>query len=199
MDNELTCRIALPMLFISFIAHRGYYSRKFKPSHENTLKQRKEGIASRLANLLSLPGLIAVVVYIAYPPWLAWASFPLSAGLRGVGVGLALAGFILLQWAQQALGKNWSDTPRLMKDQTFVTSGPYRWIRHPIYTAFLLILSAPLFLSANWFIGLVWIGMTVLDVISRVRIEEALMMESFGDPYRAYMHRTGQFLPRLTR
>ena len=198
MDNELTYRIALPILFISFIAHRGYYSRKFRPSTENTLKQRQESFASRLANLLSLPGLIAVVVYVVYPPWMAWASLPLSAGLRWMGVGLALAGFVLLQWSQQALGKNWSDTPRLMKDQTLVTGGPYRWIRHPIYTAFLLIMSAPLFLSANWFIGLVWIGMTVLDVISRVRVEEAMMMESFGDHYRAYMQRTGRFLPRLS-
>src|SRR5574337_1078605 len=82
MDNELTYRIALPVLFISFIAHRGYYSLKFKPSTENTLQQRKENFASRLANLLSVPGLIAVVVYVVYPPGMAWASLPFSAGLR---------------------------------------------------------------------------------------------------------------------
>ncbi len=198
MDNELIYRIALPILFISFIAHRGYYSRKFRPSTGNTLRQRKKDSASRLANLFSVPGLIAVVVYVVYPPWMAWASLPLSGGLRSLGVGLALAGFILLQWSQQALGKNWSDTPRLMKDQMLVTSGPYRWIRHPIYTAFFLVMSAPLFLSANWFIGVLWIGMTVLDVMSRVRFEEAMMMEAFGDPYRIYVQRTGRFLPRLS-
>jgi protein-S-isoprenylcysteine O-methyltransferase Ste14 len=197
MNTELAYRIAVLLLFVGFIAHRGYYSRKLKPSADNTLKQREATPASRLANLLSLPGFAAVLLYIIHPDWMAWAALPLPAWLRWLGAGLAFAGFALLQWSQQILGRNWSDTPRLMKDQRLVTDGPYQWVRHPIYTAFLLILSAPLLLSANWFIGLTWIGMTALDVMSRVRFEEALMLETFGEPYQAYMKRTGRFFPRL--
>jgi protein-S-isoprenylcysteine O-methyltransferase Ste14 len=80
-----------------------------------------------------------------------------------------------------------------------VTSGPYRRIRHPIYTAFLLILGAPLLLSANWLIGGAWLAMTILEVTTRIRIEEAMMLSRFGDQYRAYMATTGRLLPRVLR
>jgi protein-S-isoprenylcysteine O-methyltransferase Ste14 len=86
-----------------------------------------------------------------------------------------------------------------MKDQSLVTSGPYHWIRHPIYTAFLLIMSAPLLISANWFIGGLWLGLTGLEVMGRIQFEEALMLETFGEQYRVYMQKTGRLIPRLTR
>lgn len=112
---------------------------------------------------------------------------------------MALSGFMLLQWAQNTLGKNWSDTPRMMKAQALVTSGPYQFIRHPIYTAFILILGSTLFISANWLIGLSWAGMAALEIASRIGFEESLMLEYFGDQYRAYMKMTGRLWPRLTR
>ena len=84
-----------------------------------------------------------------------------------------------------------------MKEQTLVTSGPYQFIRHPIYTAFLLILGSTLFISANWLIGLCWIGMTVLEIVSRIQFEESLLVEYFGDQYRDYVKKTGRLLPKV--
>jgi protein-S-isoprenylcysteine O-methyltransferase Ste14 len=84
-----------------------------------------------------------------------------------------------------------------MKEQTLITSGPYRFIRHPIYTAFLLILSSTLLISSNWLIGLFWAGMTILEIISRISFEESLMMEYFGDQYREYLKKTGRIFPKL--
>ena len=80
---------------------------------------------------------------------------------------------------------------------TLITSGPYRFVRHPIYTAFVLILGSTFLISANWFIGFAWLGMTVLEVASRIGFEESLMLEYFGDQYREYMKKTGRLLPRL--
>lgn len=195
---DLIFRILLLALFVGFIAHRGYYTRKLGRPNADTLKAREEKSTPLLANLLSLPAFIGTSLYIFYPPWMAWASLPFPAWLRWAGVGLALLGFLLLQWAHQALGRNWSDTPRLLKEQSLVTNGPYRWVRHPIYTAFLLIMSATLFISANWFIGLMWIIMTFLEVMSRISSEEGMMLEQFGDVYRMYMQGTGRLLPRLS-
>jgi len=112
-------------------------------------------------------------------------------------VGIALAGFALLQWAQVTLANSWSDTPRMLKEQSLITSGPYRLIRHPIYTAFILILSSTLFISSNWLIGLGWSGMTILETVSRIGFEESLMIEYFGDQYRDYMKKTGLLLPKV--
>lgn len=196
MENETIFRIALPVLILAFMSHRGYYVRKHG-REENTLKQREAGLASRLAGILGFAGFIAVIAYMLRPDWLTWAALPLPLWLRWTGVGVALLGFVLLQWAQNTLGKNWSDTPRMIEEQVLITNGPYRFVRHPIYSAFLLILGSSLLISANWLIGPAWIGMTVLEVTSRIGFEEALMLEYFGDQYREYMKQTGRLFPSV--
>ena len=153
-------------------------------------------MASKVSGVLGLIGLVSVITFAINPGWLAFASLPLPMWLRWVGLALALAGFALLQWAQVTLGKSWSDTPRMMKEQALITSGPYQFIRHPIYAAFILILGSTLLISANGFIGLAWLSMTVLEVASRVGFEESMMLEFFGDQYRDYMKNTGRLLPR---
>jgi protein-S-isoprenylcysteine O-methyltransferase Ste14 len=188
--------IVLPAIIVAFALHRGYYVRKHG-REENTLKKREEGLASKIAGLLGMIGFISILVYTINPLWLAWAALPLPLWLRWAGIGLALLGFALLQWAQNTLGKNWSDMPRMIKEQSLVTSGPYRFIRHPIYTAFVLILGSTLLISANWLIGLAWLGMTILELGSRIQFEEGLMLEYFGAQYREYMKHTGRLLPKL--
>ena len=198
MDTETVFRIILPVVMITFVAHRGYYVRKHG-KEQNTLKKREEGTATRLAGILGVIGFISVLAYVINPDRLTWASLPLPLWLRWAGIGMAVFGFALLQWAQNTLGNNWSDTPRMLKEQTLITSGPYQSIRHPIYTAFLLIMGSTLFISANWLIGLSWIGMTVLEIASRIGFEETLMLEYFGDQYQDYMKRTGRLLPKLVQ
>ncbi len=196
METETIFRIIVPVLILSFALHRGYYVRKYG-EEQNTLKKREEGLASKIAGMLGLLGFVTVLLYAIHPAWLSFASLPLPLWLSWAGVIMALLGFALLQWAQHTLGKNWSDTPRMIKEQSLIISGPYRFVRHPIYTAFLLILGSTLFISANWLIGLAWIGMTLLEVASRIGFEENLMLEYFGDQYREYMKWTGRLLPKL--
>jgi protein-S-isoprenylcysteine O-methyltransferase Ste14 len=196
METETIFRIILPLLMITFVAHRGYYVRKHG-KEQDTLKKREEGSVTKLAGILGVMGFISILVYVINPNLLAWASLSLPLWSRWAGVSIALLGFALLQWAQNTLGKNWSDTPRMIKEQTLITSGPYQSIRHPIYTAFLLIMGSTLHISANWLIGFSWVGMTVLEIASRIGFEESLMLEYFGDQYRDYMKKTGRLLPRF--
>jgi protein-S-isoprenylcysteine O-methyltransferase Ste14 len=191
---ETIFRIILPVLIITFAVHRGYYVKNHSQPEDITLKKRQKGMASKVSGVLGLIGFVSVIAFVINPSWLAVASLPLPVWLRWVG--LALAGFALLQWAQITLGKSWSDTPRIMKEQALITRGPYQFIRHPIYTAFILILGSTLLISANGFIGLAWLSMTVLEVASRVGFEESVMLGFFGDQYRDYMKNTGRLLPR---
>ena len=197
--DPILFRVILAILLTGFVAHRGYYTRKVQHPAESVLEKPRRGRANQIANLFALPALLSTLIYLIVPNWMAWSALPLPAWLRWLGVAIALTGFALLQWSQQSLGKNWSDSPLLLKGQEMIASGPYRWIRHPIYAAFLLILGSPLLISANWFVGGMWIGMTGLDVASRVRAEEAMMVGQFGEQYHAYMQRTGRLLPRLLR
>ena len=197
MQTENIFRFVLPVLIVAFMAHRGYYTKKAARPENDTVKKREEGSVTKVAEVLSLIGFVAMIAYIINPGWLSWASLSFPVWMRWTGVIVALVGFTLLQWAQITLGRSWSDTPRMMKEQALITSGPYQVIRHPIYTAFILILGSTLFISSNWLIGLTWAGMTILDIASRIGFEESLMLEYFGDQYREYMRKTGRLLPRL--
>jgi protein-S-isoprenylcysteine O-methyltransferase Ste14 len=197
METENIFRGILPILIFAFVAHRGYYVKTQSKPEDATLKKREEGIVSKIASILGLLGFFSMLVYVINPTWLKWAKLSFPIWLRWAGVVIALLGFALLQWSQVTLSNSWSDTPRLMKEQILITSGPYHSIRHPIYTAFILILSSTLFISSNWLIGVCWAGMTILETASRIRFEESLMVEYFGDQYREYMKQTGRLFPKV--
>lgn len=110
---------------------------------------------------------------------------------------MGVVAFVVRVWSMKVLGKEWSPYLHLREDHELVMDGPYRWIRHPIYAAGFAFRSALILESANLVIALPCIALMGL-VYPRVRKEEAMMIERFGDRYRAYMARTGRFLPRLT-
>jgi protein-S-isoprenylcysteine O-methyltransferase Ste14 len=107
-----------------------------------------------------------------------------------------MASILLFFWVLRSLGRNFSTSLTIKKDQTLVTDGPYRWVRHPMYTTFVLLWVAFMLLSANWFIGLTGLLAYALTMTVRTPKEERMMIEAFGDDYRAYMKRTGRYLPR---
>ena len=189
-------RIAAALLLISFIVHRGYYTRKVQHAQDEVVEQPDLGILSQIAGVLGLPTFLVTMIYVFVPTWIAWFALPFPIWMRWLGLVIALGGFGLLQWSQHTLSTNWSDTPIFAAGQQLVTAGPYGRIRHPIYTGFLLILGSLLLISANWLVGLLWIGMTSLDITARVNAEEQLMIEQFGDRYRQYMQQTGRLFPR---
>jgi len=149
-------------------------------------------ITLRLAGLGTMGGTIACVVN---PHGMAWASVPLPDWLRWTGAGLLVVCAVLLAWTLHSLGKNLTDTVVTRKAHSLVTTGPYRWVRHPFYVnAMLLALSCAL-VAANWFIFAC--GLALLAMISlRTPIEEQKLLERFGDEYRHYKEHTGAFFPR---
>lgn len=197
MVNELIFRVLLAVILVSFMLHRAYYTRKYQPEEEQASAPEARRPSERAAGILAVLGLIGTILYIINPDWMAWSSLPLPGWLRWGGVIVAVLGFGLLQWSQNTLGASWSDSPRLMEGHLMVTSGPYKRIRHPIYTSFLLILSSTFLISASWFIGGCWILMMALDINLRITREEELMISRYGDQYREYMTRTGRFFPNF--
>jgi protein-S-isoprenylcysteine O-methyltransferase Ste14 len=139
----------------------------------------------------------ALLVYVFFPSILAWAAFPLPSWLRWIGAGVTAAALLLLAWVQWSLGKNFNTTLHLREGHTLVVSGPYRWVRHPMYTALFLLGVGFLLLTANAFVGVPLLVALPVIVIQRIGKEETMMVEQFGNEYRSYMQRTGRFLPRL--
>jgi len=141
---------------------------------------------------------VALVTYVFFPATVSPAALGLPAWLRWLGVGIAAAGLGLIGWADRALGGNLSVTLRIRDGHTLVTTGPYRRVRHPIYTGGLLYAAAHLLIAANGFVGACFLAPYVLLLLTRIPKEERMMLEAFGDEYRRYVQRTGRLLLSMT-
>ncbi|MCL4301410.1 MAG: isoprenylcysteine carboxylmethyltransferase family protein [Anaerolineae bacterium] len=156
-----------------------------------------EGMIIAVPRFLLLGASLAgMLVYSINPHLMKWSALPLPSWLRWFGFIVGLAALIILFWVLRSLGQNFSTTLTLKKDQTLVTQGPYQWVRHPMYTAFVLLWVGYFLISTNWFIGLTGILGFVWAIVVRTPKEEQMMIERFGDEYIAYMKRTGPYLPR---
>lgn len=156
-----------------------------------------EGMMIAVPRFLLLGASLAgMLVYSINPPLMKWSALSLPFWLRWFGFFIGLAALIILFWVLRSLGQNFSTTLTLKKDQTLVTQGPYQWVRHPMYTAFVLLWGGYFLISTNWFIGLTGILGFVWAIVVRTPKEEQMMIERFGDEYIAYMKRTGPYLPR---
>jgi protein-S-isoprenylcysteine O-methyltransferase Ste14 len=144
-----------------------------------------------------LAALVAIVLHAAKPATMSWAELELPAALRWTGAGIAVLALLLLAWVLRTLGKNFSTTLTVTDEQTLVTAGPYRFVRHPMYTTFALLWLGFALLAQSWVVALAAaVGYGVV-VVLRTPAEERMLSERFGDEYRAYMRRTGRYLPRL--
>jgi protein-S-isoprenylcysteine O-methyltransferase Ste14 len=148
--------------------------------------------------LSGLPWFIGGIVWMIDPSLMAWASVPLPRWLRWCGFILIAVWGILFVWTFQTLGKNLTDTVVTRKEHTLVTTGPYRYVRHPFYLSFLIAIIGGSMVTANWYLFLTSL-LPFAFLAVRTRIEEEKLVERFGDDYRDYMAKTGRFVPRRWR
>jgi protein-S-isoprenylcysteine O-methyltransferase Ste14 len=113
--------------------------------------------------------------------------------VQAIGAAVVAAGLGLAVWARIALGRNWG-MPMTTKDEPeLVTSGPYRFVRHPIYTGILVaMLGSALATSLYWLVALVIVG---TYFVHSARVEERLMTGSFPAAYPSYQARTKMLIP----
>jgi len=194
MSDDQTFRLIFLVWFITFIPIGIWHRLKSRTGEK--LDRRQEGFFILVTlRLTGLVGWIGLIAYLINPYSMAWAAAPLPVWLRWIGVGLMAVAGCLVIWMFRSLGKNLTDTVVTRKEHTLVTTGPYRWIRHPLYTSAALLVPASSLVTANWFFFVTGCVVMLLLVI-RTRKEEENLVARFGDDYRNYMQRTGRFVPR---
>ncbi|MFN7932753.1 MAG: isoprenylcysteine carboxylmethyltransferase family protein [Bryobacteraceae bacterium] len=195
MDNQLGFRVALSVLLVVMMLGAGRYRLRSRTAER--LDRRQEGLAVLI--LLRLAGLVtwgSVLVWIVSPGLFAFARIELANEVRWMGIGVGLLCFLWIGWVMRSLGANLTDTVVTREKAYLVMAGPYRWIRHPLYTG---VIPCGVFLSmvtATWWFA---VAASLIFVLlwRRTAKEEMNLVARFGGSYRDYMAATGRFLPRM--
>jgi protein-S-isoprenylcysteine O-methyltransferase Ste14 len=121
----------------------------------------------------------------------------MPAPLRMAGVVVMSLGLILRVWAIASLGSGFRTTVEVEPGQAVVSSGPYRWIRHPSYTGLLLIVAGFGAALGNWLSLAACVVLPLPAIVWRIHVEEAELNRVLGQAYRAYQADRARLIPRL--
>jgi protein-S-isoprenylcysteine O-methyltransferase Ste14 len=197
MTLDLFFRLAALVVFIAAFFISGFYRAR---------AERQGGAlpAGRPPDQPSIPVrlLMAVLIWgtllvsLALPEEVPWLIVVLPSGLRWLGLAAAVSALPLIWWTMRSLGNNVSASTATREGATLVTRGPYRFVRHPLYSVgtYAFVGLALLLQSLGLMIILVPL---VAWLPWRARHEEGRLLDSYGERYREYMGSTGRFLPRL--
>lgn len=199
--EDRTLHIVLSVLYLLFLFERGYFQAKgMRVSGElATIKESRRKTATIV--LLFLVGqswVIGSLIYLMKPTIMQWTCFPIPSWTRWFGAAMTVSGMALEFSTQLYLGKNYSTTLHTSEGQSLVTRGPYRYVRHPMYTALVTLGIGLGLLSTSWYYLVPFVA-TGIVIAFRTRREEEALLERFGDEYIQYARATGRFFPQVSR
>jgi protein-S-isoprenylcysteine O-methyltransferase Ste14 len=194
-------KLAFVVAFTSAVAVATTTARRATRRHGGTLNQLSHEVRGLLVvrAVLGLVFYATLIAWLFWPRALAWTYFPVPAAMRWLGVALLLPALAFFAWSFRSLGVNYRGGVGLYDAHELVTTGPYLWIRHPIYMAFIGIMILVLPLSANWVLSLSGLLLVLSIAAARIPTEERQLHERFGPAWESYRERTGRLVPRLRR
>ena len=181
----------LGCIWLAWAAYWLISARGVKPA------RRHESTASRAGHIVPLTVALALLAMPARPgTWLAARFVEPSLGPELAGAAITVAALALTVWARRVLGTNWSGTVTVKQDHQLITAGPYRYVRHPIYSGLLLAFAGSALASGQWRgpLALVIAGYALWR---KWRLEERWMRETFGSAWSDYAARTPAVVPRI--
>ncbi len=197
MENERLYSTATALLFVSAISISIYFRSKAARQSSEDLLEGGGGIPFILARLTFMLSMVSfIAAYAINPAWVQWASFSIPMWVRICGGAIAVTMIGCFFWLFKHIGRNITPTHKTRADHALVTTGPYHWVRHPLYSAAITFWLSIGLLSAKW-IFMALLGVMMVFLLIRIPQEEANLVEEFGDEYRDYMKRTGRFFPRM--
>jgi protein-S-isoprenylcysteine O-methyltransferase Ste14 len=183
----------IPTIWMTWLAYWWLASLSAKTT------ERREPLGSRLLHIVPL----------SFAVWLLWARtvpvvmlnerlYPWAPWEFWMGAILTAMGLLFTVWARVHLGRNWSATVTIKREHEFIATGPYAYVRHPIYTGILFAIIGSAFARGEW--------RSVLAVLiawaalwRKLRLEERWLTERFGETYAAYRQRVPALVPWTNR
>ncbi|HJT71852.1 MAG TPA: isoprenylcysteine carboxylmethyltransferase family protein [Terriglobales bacterium] len=127
---------------------------------------------------------------------LYWHFIPRNPNIEIFALAISIAGFAFAIWARFYIGQNWSSAVTIKVGHELIRSGPYHWVRHPIYSGILLALFG-MALARGKVVGLIAIFFFWLGFRIKSGIEEQFMRRTFGEEYIQYSRSTGALIPKF--
>jgi protein-S-isoprenylcysteine O-methyltransferase Ste14 len=150
---------------------------------------------TRVIVTLTLAGSIWIGVLLR--GWVPALDTPSPDAFAAGGIVVIWVGLAVRVWAVLTLGGSFSTFVEVDADQTVVTHGPYRWVRHPSYTGLLLVALGFGLGAGNWLSLLICAVVPLLGLLSRIAVEESEMTRVLGEQYRSYQRTTHRLVPGL--
>ena len=195
--NENVFRILATAILFTGVGISTYYRRKADKETGEKISRNADGTPMMV--VIKIFGLImwmSPLVYLINPQWMKWSKIGLPDELRWAGVVIGTLCTFGIYWLFSSIGSGISPTSATRKEHKLSTSGPYRWIRHPLYTIGASFYISLGLMADNWFISAMGILSFIIMAIRTPKEEENLIIK-FGDEYREYMKHTGRFFPKL--
>jgi protein-S-isoprenylcysteine O-methyltransferase Ste14 len=155
-----------------------------------------EGLNSLTPYLPVLIGMVLLPMHVLPESWVKEPLWPHSLVLDTAGLAVTVLGAVFAIWSRVTLGRNWSSAPQVKERHELVVKGPYRIVRHPIYTGLILAVAGTGLAQDRG----IWLFMVVLIFASywlKIRVEERLMMETFPEEYAEYRRRVKALIPGI--
>lgn len=196
MDPSPIFRILAPLLLLGMMAAGGRH-RVAADRRGGRIPRSADPLPVRIGLALGAGSFLGgMLLFVVHPPLARGALLPVPSLARWAGAAMVVAGGLLAERALAHLGRNTTPTALPRPDATLVTSGPYRYVRHPLYTSGMLSLPGFALLTGSWPVAAGGF-LALLTLAVRTRREERLLVERFGDAYRTYAARTPRYLPRI--
>jgi protein-S-isoprenylcysteine O-methyltransferase Ste14 len=192
--TPLAAKTIVVLTMVAWFILRFRYARR---SHRTPITYSDRDRREKALLLISLTGLGILPLLYAVTGFPRFADYAFRPPLAWLGLLCAIGALVLFWLTHKALGRNWSVSLDLREDHRLIADGIYRHVRHPMYSAFWLWALAQALLLPNWIAGPAGlVGFGIL-FFGRVRREEQMMLNSFGDEYRVYMEKTYRIIPGI--
>lgn len=150
-----------------------------------------------LTYLIGIANLVPLVY--VFTPWLDFANYNLPAWMGWFGtIVFAVSGGLIWK-THKDLGRSWTPSLVFRDGHYLITDGIYAYLRHPLYSAHLLWAFAQVLMLHNWIAGYAYLAVIIPRTLLRVKNEEGMMLEKFGDDYQRYKDSTGGLFPKLDK
>jgi protein-S-isoprenylcysteine O-methyltransferase Ste14 len=199
LGPEAPFKLAFIALFVSVAVIASRTARRAARGRGEPINQ----LVHEAPGLIAIRSGLGIIFYTMLLIWLlrsrvpVWTRLPIPAGARWIAVGLIPFGVALFAWSFASIGDQYRGGVGVRGDHRLVTTGAYRFVRHPIYLSFILLMLLGTCISANWIIGASGVALVSIIAIVRIPIEERELAERFPATWPAYRSGTGCLLPHL--